>query len=58
MRAWLTQFGMDESGADLIEYALVVGLIAGGCLFALGGVKDGIVDMFSSMADTVSNTLQ
>jgi Flp pilus assembly pilin Flp len=54
----LTHFAIDESGVEVIEYALLVGLVAAGCMLALGDLKDGIVSMFSSMADTVGNTLQ
>lgn len=58
LAARLTQFGMDETGADLIEYALLVGLIAGGCVFALTDLKDGIIDLFSSVADRVAGSIQ
>lgn len=58
LAARLTEFGMDESGADLIEYALLVGLIAGGCVFALTDLKAGIIDLFSSVADRVSGSIQ
>jgi Flp pilus assembly pilin Flp len=54
----LAQFGMDESGADLIEYALLVGLIAGACALTFTGLRTTIVGLFGTIAASVSDDFQ
>jgi Flp pilus assembly pilin Flp len=49
----LAEFGTDDSGADLIEYTLVAGVIAGGCVLVLTELRDGIIALFSSLLDKV-----
>jgi pilus assembly protein Flp/PilA len=40
----------DESGQDLIEYALVAALIALGAIAAMNGVATGISNAFSAVS--------
>lgn len=42
----LGQFVRDDSGADLVEYALLVGLIALALTTTLTGVATSITDLF------------
>ena len=42
-------------GATMTEYALVVGLIAGGSIIALTTVGSGLSGFFSSMSTTLTN---
>ena len=50
-------FGSDESGQDLIEYALVAGLIGLAAVPAMGTLGDTISNGFSSVGDTLSDSL-
>jgi len=48
----------DESGQDLIEYALVAALIALGAIAAMTGLKNGISNSFSSVTSQLSSATQ
>jgi len=43
----IRRFFKDETGADLIEYALLAGLISLACAFTLGTVGTSITNLFS-----------
>jgi len=51
-------FLRDESGQDLIEYALVAALIALGAITAMTGLKNGISNAFSSVTSDLSSAIQ
>jgi pilus assembly protein Flp/PilA len=53
MRA-LKDFLRDERGQDLVEYALVVGLIAMGAVAAMNGFATTIVTGFTSIGTKVT----
>jgi Flp pilus assembly pilin Flp len=40
----------DDEGAALVEYGLLVSIIAIGVLAALGGVRDALIDIFGQIA--------
>ena len=44
----------DESGQDLIEYALVAALIALGAITAMRGLATGLSTAFSSISSNLS----
>ena len=44
----------DEDGATVVEYALLVGLIACGLILSIGGLRDSIVGMFDGASDTLN----
>jgi pilus assembly protein Flp/PilA len=44
----------DESGQDLIEYALVAALIALGAVAAMNGLATGISNAFSSISSSLT----
>ena len=57
MRRWLTRLSdagkelrADESGQDLVEYAIVAALIALGATASMGAIAKSINDIFSSIA--------
>jgi pilus assembly protein Flp/PilA len=50
-------FMRDESGQDLIEYALVAGLIGPGALAAMTGLSGSIGDAFSSVGNSLTNSV-
>jgi pilus assembly protein Flp/PilA len=48
---------LDESGQDLIEYALVVALIAFAATVGMGTVANGINDSFSKIASRLASAI-
>jgi pilus assembly protein Flp/PilA len=43
----------EESGQDLIEYALIAALIALGAIFSMGSVSSAISSEFSAIANSL-----
>jgi pilus assembly protein Flp/PilA len=54
MQMLKTSMVEDESGQDLVEYALVVGVISLGAMAALPGVALAITNLFTSLATSIS----
>ena len=50
-------FLRDESGATVIEYGLMAGLIAVGAIAAFGVLGGGLTDLFSATSNTANNSL-
>jgi pilus assembly protein Flp/PilA len=50
-------FIKDESGQDLIEYALVAGLVALGAIAAMTGLSGKIGSAFNSVGDSLTNSI-
>lgn len=48
IRAWLTAQAKTERGASLVEYALLVALIAVACIAAMQFLRGGINNKFNS----------
>jgi pilus assembly protein Flp/PilA len=55
MKQLLTQFHNDESGQDLIEYALVVALIALAATVGMSGLASGINSAFDRLSTMLGN---
>lgn len=55
--AVVKRFGSDESGQDLIEYALVAGLIGLAAVVAMGTLGNTISSGFGSVGSTLSSSL-
>lgn len=53
----LRSFLQDESGQDLIEYALVAALIGLGSIAAMGSFAGNISDAFSFIGTSVANAV-
>lgn len=51
----LAAFLKDESGQDLIEYALVAGLIGIGAVVAMTGLSGKISNAFSGVGNSLAN---
>ena len=49
-------FVNDESGQDLIEYALIAGLIAVGAIAAMTLLSNNIGNSFNGVGNTISNS--
>jgi pilus assembly protein Flp/PilA len=50
-------FLKDESGQDLIEYALVAGLIGLGAVVAMTSLSGKIGNAFNSVGNTLANSV-
>jgi pilus assembly protein Flp/PilA len=57
IRQMLFRFMKDESGQDLIEYALVAGLIALGAIVAMGGLSTKIGSAFNTVGNNLTNAV-
>ena len=57
MWKFLTNLWRDESGQDLIEYALVAALIALGAVTSMKSVSTAIGNAFSSIETQLTNAL-
>lgn len=53
----LIAFLRDESGQDLIEYALVAGLIGLGALAAMSGLSGKIGGAFNAVGNNLTNSV-
>jgi len=50
-------FMKDESGQDLIEYALVAGLIGLGAVVAMTGLSGEISNAFNTVGNNLTNSV-
>jgi Flp pilus assembly pilin Flp len=50
----IMRFLRDDSGADLVEYALLVGIVALGAITSLTGVRNEILKLFQSIITGLS----
>jgi len=57
MSKLLTNLRQDESGQNLIEYALVAALIALGAVTSMKTVSSAIADAFTSIETQLTNAL-
>ena len=55
MKQMFTAFLQDESGQDLIEYALVAGLIGIGAVVAMTSLSGKIGNSFNNVGNSISN---
>jgi pilus assembly protein Flp/PilA len=53
----LLSFIRDESGQDLIEYALVAGLIGLGAVVAMSGLSTKMKQTFNSVGNGLTNAI-
>jgi len=50
----LQSLALDESGQDLVEYALITGLLAVAAVAVLGNVASSITSIFTSINTTLT----
>ena len=55
MNTFLLNLYSDELGQDMVEYALVVGIIALGAVAIMGTVATNISEMFSKVASKITS---
>ncbi len=53
----VANFLQDESGQDLIEYALVAGLIGLGAVTAMGALANSIASAFSTVGSKLNSSV-
>lgn len=56
MKGMLLKLWQEEEGQDLVEYGLLVVLIALGCIIAMQGLASGISDAFSNAVTQLTAT--
>ena len=57
MKSFLLRFVRDDQGQDLVEYALVVALIAFGAIAGMQFLATGINEAFSGIATTLTSNV-
>ena len=55
MQNALVRLVNEEDGQNLIEYALIAGIIALGAIAAMTGLKNQIVNAFNSVGNQLAN---
>lgn len=55
MKQLLKQFWQEESGATLVEYAIIVALIAVATITIIGTLQDSISDIFQEISDELDD---
>jgi pilus assembly protein Flp/PilA len=53
----VTRFVKDDNGADLVEYALIIGLVSLAAITTLASVNTGIGALFSDLSAQLSTAL-
>jgi len=53
----LKHFGADESGQDLVEYALIVAVVGLGAIATLQSVANNVATVFGAVATTLTTAL-
>jgi pilus assembly protein Flp/PilA len=57
LKKMFVAFAKDESGQDLIEYALVAGLIALGAIAAMTGLSGKIGNAFNTVGNNLTSSI-
>jgi pilus assembly protein Flp/PilA len=57
MKQLLTNLVNEESGQDLIEYALVAALVGLGAVAAMGSLKNSIGNTFNSIGNQLTSAV-
>jgi len=57
MKNMMIDFVRDEQGQDMVEYALVVGLIALACIASMGSVATKMNGLWSALTGKIPATL-
>lgn len=57
MKQHLSKFLKDESGQDLIEYALVAALVGLGSVAAMSGLSNSIANTFNGVGNQLTSAV-
>ncbi len=52
---WIRNLLVDEEGQDLVEYALIIGLVAIALVVGLGVLANGIDDIFTDISNYLTD---
>ena len=55
MKQLIKQLVHDESGQDMIEYVLIIAVVAFGCIAAIGGLANPIVNSYKVVTNNFAN---
>jgi pilus assembly protein Flp/PilA len=55
-RERVVEFLLDENAQGLVEYALILGLIAVAVIISMAFMRDQLVNIFNSIGNTVHNS--
>jgi pilus assembly protein Flp/PilA len=55
MKQSIIRLVLDESGQDLVEYGLIVGLIGLGLIVSMSSMQHNIANLFSAVSNRLSN---
>jgi pilus assembly protein Flp/PilA len=56
-KALLTRLMVEESGQDLIEYALVAALVGLGAVLAMKGLSNSVKTTFNGVGNSLTNSI-
>jgi len=54
MTKLLTQFAQEESGAAMVEYSILIGIIAGAAILAILAIGGWVSGRFGGLCDTLN----
>lgn len=57
MKRLLRKLAAEDSGQDLIEYALVAALVGLGAIVAMRGLKNSVGNTFNTVGTTLTNAV-
>jgi pilus assembly protein Flp/PilA len=57
MKRFLDKLAADDSGQDLVEYALVAALVGLGVVAAMRGLSNNVGKDFNSVGNTLTNAV-
>jgi pilus assembly protein Flp/PilA len=57
MKQAIYRFMAEETGQDLIEYALAAALVGLGCVAAMNGVANSILNTFNGVGSSLTNSV-
>ena len=54
---YFRNFVTDERGATAVEYGLLIGIIGGALILGLGGMRDGLLGVFTAIVNALSSAM-
>jgi pilus assembly protein Flp/PilA len=57
-RKWIREFSKDDSGQDLVEYALAAGMVAVAAVAVMPTLSSVVSNVFSKIGSIVNSSVQ